>query len=261
MSPSSLVITVDGTAGSGKSTLARKFAHRWDALYLNSGLLYRSIGYRVLQEGIEKDDEAGLREIVEGIEWDLCRTDRGGSALLIDGRPPLGVLNAEEIAGIASELAILPTVRERCTSFQREVSRYHPRVVLEGRDGGTVVFPDAHAKWYVDAPLSVRAHRRLGQLRRLGLMGRSPAEEPQVLKIVADKLLIRDTRDQSRSLAPQRPAPDAILIDTSVVKQSDTLQSMQALVEERCGNQRWIVHHRTSNEEVEQDVADITNDR
>lgn len=222
------VVTVDGTAGSGKSTIARKFAHRWDALYVNSGLLYRSIGYRVMREGLSCDNGGALEALIHSVEWDICRTDTGGTALLIDGRLPLPELYTEEVAAVASELATRAIVRKACTRFQREQAARSPRVVVEGRDAGTEVFPDAIAKWYVDAPLMVRAHRRLGQLQRLSPRGSFSLDE------IAEQIRSRDARDAGRELAPQRPAPDAFRVDTVADKQSETLRTMEAVVRERC---------------------------
>ena len=227
MSGRTLVVTVDGTAGSGKSTIARKFAYRWNALYINSGLLYRSVGYRVMQEGLSRDDSPRLRQVVETIEWDMCRTDSGETALLVDGRLPVADLYTEEVAAVASELAMLSVVRGVCTLFQRDQASRHPRVVVEGRDGGTEVFPDAIAKWYVDAPLMVRAHRRLSQLQRIAPHGRFAIDE------IAEQIRSRDARDAGRALAPQRPAEDAFRVDTGADKQSDTLRTMEGVVRER----------------------------
>ncbi len=241
-----LVVTVDGTAGCGKSTLARKFAFRWNALYVNSGLLYRSIAYRYIQErglvggfGKRGDNELHeslgevdgqiLSEILAMIEWDLCRTDEGGSILLIDCRPPIAELLSEEVAGVASELAVIRMVRERCTTFQQEEAVRYPRVVVEGRDAGTVVFPGALAKWYVDAPLGVRAQRRVQQLRRV-----SPGQ-PVSLAAIESHISRRDTRDMTRTIAPQRPAEDAIVVDTFAEKQGDILRTMEQVVRDRGG--------------------------
>lgn len=222
------MVTVDGTAGSGKSTIARKFAYRWDALYINSGFLYRSIGYRVMQEGLSADDTEGLTKLVRAMEWDVCRTDSGGTALLIDGRLPLPELYTEDVAAVASEWATRAAVREVCTAFQREQAARYPRVVVEGRDAGTEVFPDAIAKWYVDAPLMVRAHRRLSQLQRLSPRGSFSLSE------IAEQIRSRDARDSGRALSPQRPAADALLVDTAADKQSDTLRAIEGVVRERC---------------------------
>lgn len=228
MSRGPQVVTVDGTAGSGKSTIARKFAYRWDALYINSGLLYRSVGYRVMREGLPCGDAEPLRALLRAIEWDICRTDTGGTALLIDGRLPLPELYTEEVASVASELATLAVVRELCTAFQREQAARYPRVVVEGRDAGTEVFPDAVAKWYVDAPLMVRAHRRLSQLQRISPHGRFSLDE------IAEQIRSRDARDAGRALSPQRPATGSHRVDTAADKQSDTLRAMEAIVRARC---------------------------
>jgi cytidylate kinase len=233
MKKPSLVVTVDGTAGSGKSTIARKFAIRCDALYINSGLLYRSIAYRALQEEVEQEDGQPLRDIIAAMEWDLCRTDRGGSVLLVDGKLPITALTSESIAEVASKLATLSVVRDKCTAFQREQIARHPRIVVEGRDGGTVVFPRALVKWYVDAPLSIRSHRRYSKLRSMKLIGESPADELRYCDEIAAQLIARDTRDQQRGLAPQCPADDAIHIDTSIEKQSEILSRMEAVARER----------------------------
>ena len=233
MKQQSLIITVDGTAGSGKSTIARKFALRWDALYINSGLLYRSIAYRALQEEVEEEDCQALRDIVATIEWDICRTDRGGSVLLIDGRLPVGALTSESVAEVASKLATIAVVRDKCTAFQREQADRHSRIVVEGRDGGTIVFPNALVKWYVDAPLSVRSHRRYSKLRSMKLIGESAADELRYRAEIAEQLSARDNRDQQRTIAPQRPAEDAVYVDTAAEKQSDTLNRMEAVAREQ----------------------------
>ena len=189
------VIAIDGPAAAGKGTLARRLAAHLGYAYLDTGLLYRAVGMKALSraDGLEPADAAWAAETLS--EADLARAD----------------LRGDVAAGAASRVAAMPAVRAALLSFQRRFAERPPGdapgVVLDGRDIGTVVCPQAPIKLFVTAALEVRAERRLKELRDRGL----EAIDSRVLRDMQE----RDGRDSSRAVAPLEPASDAIVIDTS----------------------------------------------
>ncbi len=213
---SELVVAIDGTAGCGKSTVAKKVARRLNCLHLNSGLLYRALANVALERNIDLSCNAsrGLSSasqviaLANSLDFQFERTENGGTEFRLNGENCEGRLLPEEIADAASLVALLPEVRQVFFDIQRKAFEREHVIVVEGRDAGTEVFPFAQAKFYLDAAVSVRASRRLAQLSKHGL-ALAPLEQ-----IVA-QIQCRDHRDQTRPIAPQRPAPEAHLLDTA----------------------------------------------
>lgn len=208
---SGIVIAVDGPAAAGKGTLARRLAAALGLPYLDTGLLYRAVGRRVLDEGADPRDaaraEAAARALVPA---DLDRTDLRG---------PMADMAASAVAAI-------PAVRAALLQFQRDFGRAHG-AVLDGRDIGTVVFPDAAVKLFVTASVTERARRRFLELTARGVA----ADAAQVEAEIRD----RDAQDANRPVAPLRPAEDALVIDTTAMDADAAFAAALALVRERLG--------------------------
>ncbi|TAG10552.1 MAG: (d)CMP kinase [Verrucomicrobia bacterium] len=192
--PAHYAIAIDGPAASGKSTLARNLADRLGLVMVNSGAMYRAITWQALRLGIEPSDHPAVVAMLDGLEI-ICGENGIESTILINGIDPSPELRHESINAHVSEISAIPQVRERLVALQRGYLE-HTNVIMEGRDIGTVVFPDTPYKIFVIADQSVRTHRRV------------EAGE-------ADSVLARDVADSSRATSPLRQAEDAVLLDTS----------------------------------------------
>jgi len=205
-----MIIAVDGPAAAGKGTLARALARRYNFHFLDTGALYRMVGLAVLKAGKDPKDEAAALAAARGLKPDLMHEQD---------------LRAEDVAAAASIVAANLKVREALLGFQRQFAQRQPGAVLDGRDIGTVVAPEADAKLYVTASPEVRAQRRVRELLERGL----PAHYEDVLTDIR----ARDERDMSRDAAPLRKADDADLLDTTDLAIDDAVAEAIRLVEER----------------------------
>jgi len=199
------VIAVDGTAGSGKGTLARNLANELGWHYLDSGALYRAAGLAALQADTDPDDAAACGGIAQAMQVEL-ETRPESIRILLDGADVTTHVRAPEVGRAASRVSVHPEVRRALLDHQR-AARRTPGLVADGRDMGTVVFPDACLKFHLIASLEVRARRRQRQLEEMGINAR--------LNTLIDELNQRDLQDMRRGESPLVQAPDACLIDTS----------------------------------------------
>ncbi len=196
-----LIITIDGPAGTGKSTAARLLASRLELPFLDTGAMYRAVAWRCLQHGVAFDDEPQVVQQAQQIHFEFS-----GNRLLIDGDDPGDELRSDEVSQSASVIATLPAVREVLVEQQRKLAGEYS-LVSEGRDQGTVVFPQAECKFFLTASAEVRAERRWNDLCE---------QNPKLSKeMILEEIQQRDERDQTRKAAPLKPAGDAIIIDNS----------------------------------------------
>ncbi len=217
------VVTIDGPSGSGKGTVGRALAQRLGWHFLDSGALYRLVALAALDRDLPLDDEEALAALARGLD---VRFDLETDSVWLDGRPVGERLRAEETGNAASRVAALPAVRSALLERQRAF-RQPPGLVADGRDMGTVVFPDAPLKIYLTASAAERARRRYNQLKEKGMEADLAALEREIA--------VRDERDMNRPVAPLKPAPDAVILDTSDLDIPATIDQALALVRDRLG--------------------------
>jgi cytidylate kinase len=218
------VIAIDGPVGAGKSTVARALARALGFSHINTGAMYRAVALaahtRYTSDQLSGPEvERQLGEILNSISIKF-----DGERVLLDGRDISGAITAPAISDLASRLSALGVVRARMGELQRAAGK-DGGVVMEGRDIGTVIFPDAEYKFFLTADVAVRAARRYAELASQG----SAITAAQVLA----QLRERDQRDQARELAPLRPADDAIIVDASALTADEVVQQMKAHVQSK----------------------------
>lgn len=210
-----IIVTIDGPAGAGKTTVSRTLADRLGYRYIDTGALYRAVALAVNRNQVHATDDAALGKICRGLELQYVKTENG-LRLLSNGEDVTDKLRTPELTMLASAVSARSVVRRYLLDVQRAMGRQGGAVV-EGRDMGTVVFPNAEVKFYLDASEKIRARRRFLELQsKSGLS----------LEEVERDLRKRDTNDSSRAEAPLRPAEDAIRIDSSDMKIEDVVAAM-----------------------------------
>jgi cytidylate kinase len=217
------VITVDGPGGSGKGTISMRLASRLGWHFLDSGALYRLVAFVAREKTVPMDAESALADIARTLDVEFISGQQGVRMLL--GRRDVGdKIRVGEISVMASLIAAMPLVRKALVGRQRAF-RQLPGLVADGRDMGTVIFPDANLKIFLTASAQERAERRYKQLKEKG--------ESVNLSRLFREIVARDERDQSRAVAPLRPADDAIMIDSTDLSINEVLTDIYKLVEER----------------------------
>jgi cytidylate kinase len=207
MTPS--IIAIDGPAASGKSTLGHQLAQRLGYLYFDTGVLYRAVSLAALEHGVSIDDEVALTALADRVRIDVVTPaidDGRMYTVLLDGRDVTWEIRTPAVDAIVSPVSAVPGVRRALLDQQRRIGR-RGQVVMVGRDIGTVVFPDADLKLFVDASLDVRARRRHAELLQRG--------EMVTLDQVIDEMRRRDERDRHKPISPLVAAPGATLLDTT----------------------------------------------
>ena len=200
-----LIIAIDGPSGAGKSTLAKRLAKELEFVYLDTGAMYRALALKVLRQGIDLADDARLAELIGATGIDL--SERCGKLqVLLDGDDVAAEIRTPEVSQMASKVSALRIVRARMLELQRGMGR-RGSVVAEGRDIGTVIFPEAEIKVFLDASVSERARRRYDELIASG----RAVDPDETLREIEE----RDRRDSERDVAPLRKAEDALMIDSS----------------------------------------------
>ncbi len=216
-----LVITIDGPAGAGKSTVSRLLADRLQYRYIDTGALYRGVALAARRAALDPDDDEGLTALCGELELHFVRGPSGGSRLYWAGEDIEDQIRTAEIAMLASAVSARPVVRGFLLDVQRRLGR-EGGAVFEGRDMGTVVFPEADVKFFLDAPLAVRARRR-----HLEFAARSD----QSLEAVEKDMRRRDHNDRSRAIAPLKAAEDAITIDSEGLDPEGVVAHMLTFIE------------------------------
>lgn len=219
------VLTIDGPSGAGKGSVASAVAQRLGWNVLDSGAVYRALALAAVNQGLESADEASLAALARKLPLSF-QPASGGIAVLLDGHDVGERLRSEEVSQAASHVAALPEVRSALLDVQRR-SRCAPGLVADGRDMGTVVFADAGLKIFLDASVEERARRRLEQLKDKG--------DQVILASLLQDMRDRDRRDRERSVAPTRPADDAILIDSTSISLQQVVDRILELAQQRLG--------------------------
>jgi cytidylate kinase len=221
--PEPLVITIDGPAGAGKSTVAQKLATRLGLMYVDSGATYRAAALKVLGTGVDPQDEPAVAKLVGATDVRVT-TGEGEPRVLLDGVDVTARLRTPEVTLAAAQVSRLPEVRTKLIEMQRTFARGRG-VVMEGRDIGTVVFPQAQLKIFLKADVEERARRRLKQDSREG--------RDATLERTAYEIGRRDQLDAERKISPLMPAPDAVEIDSTDLLADDVVEQILDLIEKR----------------------------
>ena len=219
-----LLITIDGPSGAGKTTVSRMLAQRLGYAYVDTGALYRGIAVMVQRAGIPADDDQAIASLCQGIQLSFSPAPDGGMRLFANSQDITDALRTPDITMLASALSARPVVRQCLLSIQRDLGK-DKGAVFEGRDMGTVVFPQADIKFFLDADASVRARRRFEEN-----LARNTGE---TLEQVKAALIKRDLDDSSRSLAPLKPAQDALRIECSSLSAQQVVECMLSRIHEK----------------------------
>ncbi|MEN0135106.1 MAG: (d)CMP kinase [Rhodococcus sp. (in: high G+C Gram-positive bacteria)] len=226
MSTSSLVVAMDGPSGTGKSSVSRMLAQRLGARYLDTGAMYRIATLHVLRKGVDLTDPAAIADATVGLPWSIG-TDPAGEQVLLDGEDVGEEIRGDAVTKAVSAVSAVPAVRELLVAAQRRLAYEAERIVVEGRDIGTVVLPDADVKIYLTASAEARAQRRNAQNLAEG-------RGDDFAAVLAD-VQRRDHLDSTRAVSPLRPADDSVLVDTSELGIDDVIGRLLLVVSERSG--------------------------
>ena len=218
-------IAIDGPSGAGKSSLAKAIAKRLGIIYVDTGALYRTIGLYVREHGVDPHDEAGVTALLPDIDLSL-RFENGAQRIYLCGKDVGDSIRTPEMSLYASAVSAIGTVRAFLLETQRKVAR-ESSVVMDGRDIGTVILPDAECKIFLTASSEARARRRTAELAAKGIV--TTYEE-----VLAD-MLERDHNDKTRATAPAIAAPDAVLLDNSDLSFDETVAAALAIISEKTG--------------------------
>jgi len=212
-----MIIAIDGPAGAGKSTVARIIAKELGFLYIDTGAMYRALTLKALERKINAKDIPALIEMARSTNIDLTNNQDSSLKILLDGRDVSSPIRQPRITRLVSDIAKIKGVREIMLGLQRKFGKLRDSV-LDGRDIGTVVFPDADKKFYIDAEFSVRVRRRYKELKELN--------QDVTLKDIEKDLRNRDNIDSTREFAPLKKADDAIYIDTTNMAIEEVVQTI-----------------------------------
>ena len=221
-----LLITIDGPAGAGKTTVSRALARRLGYRYIDTGALYRGVAYEILNQGVDPENEAELAALCHRLQLSFKTEDE--ALRLYSGETDISDrIRTPEISMLASSISAKPVVRRCLLKVQRDMG-LQKAAVFEGRDMGTVVFPEADVKFFLDAALDIRARRRYQELE---------GKTHQSLNKVEQDIRRRDTNDSTRSLAPLKPADDAIVIDSTQRSVPEVVDLMLLRIQEEARRQ------------------------
>ena len=217
-------IAIDGPAGAGKSTLARQLAEKLGFIYVDTGAIYRTVALAVLRAEMDPKDAGQVAGLLGGLDIRMDYGPDGEQRMFLNGEDVSGAIREHQVSGLASQVSAIPAVRDFLLDFQRRQAREHS-VVMDGRDIGTVVLPEADVKIFLTAAPEARAKRRLLELQQRG----QRADYEAVLR----DIIQRDEQDANRPIAPLRHAEDARLLDTTRLNLEQSLEALVRLVKEK----------------------------
>lgn len=217
-------IAIDGPAGAGKSTLARQLAKELGFLYVDTGAIYRTVALAVFRAGLAPEDSEKVSSLLGTLNIRMDYGPDGEQRMFLDGEDVSKAIREHRVSGLASKVSAIPAVRDFLLDFQRRQAREHS-VVMDGRDIGTVVLPQADVKIFLTAAPEARARRRLLELQQRG----QKADFETVLRDIVQ----RDDQDEHRAIAPLRQAEDAELLDTTQLNLEQSLQELLRMVKEK----------------------------
>jgi len=217
-------IAIDGPSGAGKSTVARAVAAKYKFIYVDTGAIYRTVGLAAQYAGLDSKDKEGIIALLPGIKIEMCYDESGVQRMMLDGKDVSSEIRTPRSSIYASDVSAFPEVRAFLMDMQRSMARNYS-VIMDGRDIGTVVLPDADLKIFLTATAEARAHRRFLELRDKGM--NTPYEE------VLRDIEYRDAQDSSRAAAPLKPADDAVFLDSTELSFIETVEKVCRLLEEK----------------------------
>ena len=217
-------IAIDGPAGAGKSSLSKKLAEVYGLVYLDTGAIYRTVGLACYRRGVDRKDEAAVSAVLPELDIRIQYNEKGQQRMILNGEDVSEAIRMPEISLCASEVSALPACRAYLLDMQRRFAREY-NVILDGRDIGTVVLPNADLKIYLTASSEARAQRHFLELQQKGV-------EANFEEVLRD-IILRDEQDMNRAVAPLRQAEDAVLVDTSELNLQESLEALCVLVDER----------------------------
>lgn len=219
-------VAIDGPSGAGKSTVARAIARQLGIIYVDTGAIYRTVGLAAQRAGVDSKDAQGVVALLPEIQVDITYDPAGGQRMLLGGEDVSAEIRTPRSSLYASDVSAIPEVRAFLLELQRGMARRHS-VIMDGRDIGTVVLPDADAKIFLTASAEERARRRYLELQAKGV-------ETSYEEVLRD-ITYRDTQDSSRETAPLRPAEDSTYLDTSDMSFEESVAAVTALLRSKLG--------------------------
>ena len=218
-----VAIAIDGPAGAGKSSVAKAVAQRLGCIYLDTGAMYRAVGYKALREGKDPSDALQVLSFLADTSLDITY-EGNQQKIILDGEDVSGKIRTAEIGMAASAVSAIPQVRERLVEMQRKIAA-GKSVVMDGRDIGTVVLPDAEYKFFVTASPRERALRRFRELEKKGILDRT-------LEQLEEEIVKRDYDDSHREHSPLKQAEDALLVDTTSMSLEEVIEYLLRIIRE-----------------------------
>ncbi len=221
----SMNIAIDGPAGAGKSTIAKKLAKELGFIYVDTGAMYRAMAYYFLQNGIASDDEAAIAKACPAVDVTIAY-ENGEQQVLLNGENVNGVIRTEQVGNMASATSVYPVVRKKLVELQQELAA-KADVIMDGRDIGTCVLPNAQVKIYLTASSKTRATRRYEELTAKG--------ESCDLEEIEKDIIERDYRDMHRETSPLKQAEDAVLVDSSELTIDEVVTAIREIYQKKKG--------------------------
>lgn len=221
-------VAIDGPSGAGKSTIARAAAAKFGFIYVDTGAIYRTIGLATKLRGVDAGDSAAVIALLPKLAIELSYNEAGEQVMLLDGADVSRDIRLPEVSMLASKVSAIPEVRAFLVEMQRDMARRHD-VIMDGRDIGTVILPNADLKIFLTADVQARARRRYAELAAKG-------SSDSFDEVLAD-MIKRDEQDTVRAAAPLKAAEDSVLLDTSELSLEESIDAVCRLIIESCGRE------------------------